>query len=220
LREAYERAFYTETVTPDKDGALIQFRELQRRAPDDAFACLYLGMRLLWRDDETGIELVERAMGIDEDTLCQSYETLRDYHWRNGRQELAKSFNEKLVEREQLERAAQAERQAILEKDNFATHDLDAAALSELRAELLKIEGLQKAYLVKKQLNYLPHKPLYVLGFRIKRGFGLQPKYTHDEVMYQLKTKIIFPHATFLINIGVNKKFARRLTKIGAEIVL
>lgn len=220
LREAYERALYTETVTQDKDGALSQFRELHERAPGDAFVCLYLGMRLLWRDDEAGLALIERAIDIDEDTLCQAYEAQRDYHWRNGRQELAKDFNEKLVARAQLERAAQAERQAILITDTFDIHDLDGVALNELCAQLTKIEGLRKAYLVKKQLRHLPHKSLYVLGFSIKRGFGLRPKYTHDEVMHQLKTKIVFPHPTFLINLGVNKKFSRKLKRPDSEIIL
>ena len=220
LAEAYERAVLTERVSDNGDSALAQFRILHERAPDDAMINFSLGARLLWRDDENGVALVERAMALDEDATCRALEVLRDYHWRNGREELAKSLHERLVARSQLESAAEAERRAILNADRFDPHAFNAEELAALLGQLQQVEGVKRAYLVRKRLRYLPHKPLYVLGFTIERGFGLRPRYTHDEVMYRLKNKVTFPYPAFLIGLRINRRLAYRICRIESARIL
>jgi Zn-dependent protease with chaperone function len=211
LQDAYDRARLTESIGGDADAALGQYRALHERAPDDAVICLGLGARLLARDDESGRALVERAMQLDEDAILQGCEVLRDYHWRNGREEEAQACHQRLVERAQLQREADKERNQVTLRDKFELHNLPEDAFAELRARLRAIPNLHKAYFVKKKVSHFAHRPCYVLGFGVTGLFQLHSKKRASEVLQRIQETVQIPGETMIINVdGDNYRFGRK----------
>jgi len=221
LQEAYDRASLTEYAEGNADLALEQFRSLHQRIPENAFVCLSLGARLLSRDDESGLELINRAFELDEGAIVKGLEILRDYYWRKGQEEKANDLHQKMIERANAESSAEYERDSISLNNTFDEHGLDSDSLEALREQLKNVEGVSKAYLVKKRVYHFPHKPLYVLGFTVQRGYGLRPKYTREEVMYRLQNNVQYPWAALITNVGfLNRKMGRKIRRVNKSRLL
>ena len=201
VQEAFERASLTESVGGNTDAALAQFRALHQRVPDDAVVCMSLGARLLAGNDDAGRVMVERAMELDEDAICRGCELLREYCWRSGREEEARAWHQRLLERAQLEEAAAKERRGISEHDNFEQHGLPEDVLDRLREELRTVPHLEKAYLVRKCLKYLAHRPCFVFGFTAEGRFGFYSKRHAAGVRQAIKQAVHFPGETFMANV-------------------
>jgi Zn-dependent protease with chaperone function len=211
LQDAYDRATLTGSVGNDADAALDQFHALHQRAPDDAIVCFGLGERLLARNDHTGCAFIERALQLDESATLQGCELLRDYCWRNGREEEAHSWHRRLIERAQLQQAGEKERSQIALSDKFERHDLPENILADLRAQLRTVTGLRKAYFLKKQVKYFTHRPCYVLGFSCTGLFRLHTRKRTAEVLQRIQEAVQFPGETLIVNIeGDNYRFGRK----------
>lgn len=221
VRGAYDRARLTETIGNDADDALAQLHALHERAPDEALACFALGMRLLGRNDAGGCALIERAMRLDESATANGCELLWDYHWRNGNEEEAHAWHQRLVDRLQLQEAAAKERNRLLIGDRFEQHGLADTELAGLRDALRGIRGLHKAYLVRKRVEYLAHSPCYVFGYRTTKWFQLHRRGRAREVLRQIQESVRFPGETLIICLeGGNHRFGRKFGRIhGARIL-
>ena len=218
LQEAYDRAVLTETYGGDADGALAQFRALHARAPDDPVVLYCLGSRLLARDDESGMALLEAALH-DASEIVRCCEALRDYCWRKGRKDEAHAWHRQLSDRAELERAAEAERDQVRLSDKFERHDLSAEALERMQAELRAIPGLRKAYFVRKRVKHMPERRCYVLGFRV--GGWLQKKRRGGVVQQRIQETLTWPGETLILHVeGDNYRFGRKLAWMrGSRIV-
>lgn len=219
--EAYERANLTGLTGKDAEGWLVQLQALHERAPDDAVIMFSLGDRLLARDDEAGRALVERAMQLDEDATVHACEALRDYHWRSGRKDEAEAWHRRLVERAQLQEAAAKERKDVTARDTFEAHGLPAAELARLQEQLRSVEGLVRAYLVRKRVVHLAHRPMYVLGYCVTRALWLHSGKRAAAVLQRIQEKVAFPGETLILNVeSQNRRFARRFRQIeGARVI-
>lgn len=211
VQDACERAWLTESMDNDADSALAQFRELYRRAPDDATVCLSLGARLLDRDDSTGCPLVERSIELDDSNLVQCCKLLRDYYGRRGDNVQAQHWHTRLLERAQLLDAANKERNTVFLKDKFDDHDLSPLAMADLRRQLQAIAGITKVYFVRKRVKHFIHSPCYLLGFRCSRWFQWHNKARAAAIVRQIQENVKFPGETLIINIeGENYRFGRK----------
>lgn len=221
LQETYDRALLTESMGGKPDEALTQLRALHARVPDDPTVCLTLGARLLGRDDAEGSALIERAMTLDEGTILQGYECLRDYHWRAGRTSEANDWHGRLLERSQLLEVAAKERRQVLLSDKFDPHELPDAALSELCVALGKVPGLRKAYFIRKRVRYLEHSPCYVLGFRVSKWYQLYSRKRTDDVLRGIQESVSFPGEALILSVeGSNWRFGLKFRRIkGARIL-
>lgn len=219
--EAYDRARLTESMADHPDDALAQLRALHERAPDNALVCFTLGTRLVGRDDADGCGLLEKSMALDESATAKVCELLRDYCWRQDRKDEAEVWHQRLAERLQLENAAARERNQVLLADKFERHELPEAVLGELCAELRKVPGLRKAYLVRKRVKHFAHLPCYVLGYKTSRWFQPLRKRRVADVMAQIQATVRFPGETLIINVeGDNYRFGRKLAWMrGARIL-
>ncbi|WP_375514373.1 hypothetical protein [uncultured Nostoc sp.] len=65
---------------------------------------------------------------------------------------------------------AQQERSNVRENDKFESHNISDTELNKLRQQLSHYPHIITVYLVQKNLQYFPEKPLYVLA--VKRGFS------------------------------------------------
>ncbi|MBI1906058.1 MAG: M48 family metalloprotease [Rhodocyclales bacterium] len=211
--QAYcDRARLTERVGGDPDGALLQFRALHERFPDEPLICFGLGTLLLERDDAHGCELVEHVMRLDEDAIVGGCEALRDFHLRNGRDAEARVWHERMADRWQQEQAAQQERGEVLLTDTFERHALSTDTLSALRAQLAAVVGLRKAYLVRKRVRHFPDRPCYVLGYNTTPFYRLRSKRRTEQVMRDIQSSVDFPGDTIIICVeGENYRFGRKL---------
>jgi Zn-dependent protease with chaperone function len=219
VQEEFERARLTQSSGGDADKALERFRALHARVPDDAVVLYHLGARLLERDDEAGVALLEAAMRHDETEIVRCSEALRDYCWHMGRKEEAHAWHRRLCERSELEAAAAKERDEVRLKDRFERHDLDAEALSRLQGELRSIPGLRKAYFVKKQVKHMPERRCYVLGFTV--GGWLHRQSRAAQVLEQIHAGVTWPGETLILHVeGDNYRFGRKFAWMrGSRIV-
>ena len=92
---------------------------------------------------------------------------------------------------------AAAERDRVDEKCVYVGHGLDAETLLRVRASMRDLaevastyyEPISEAYLVRKQVEHLPERPLYVLGVIVRR-----PKVDPEEgaiIDQQLADKVV-----------------------------
>ncbi len=212
IDDAFERARLTEQFGAGADAALEQYRHLHQRAPDDGVVCFTLGQRLLWRSDEGGVALVERAMELCDEAIVPGCEALRDYFWHSGRQEEAHQWHHAMVERQALLDAAAAERDTLRTGDKFIRHGLEADTVAALREQLKTIPGIRKVYLVRKRVQHFPESPLYVLGFTMSSWWPLRSKRRAPEVQQQILDEVALPGESFVLNVeGDNYRFGRKL---------
>jgi hypothetical protein len=221
LTEAIEQVRLMEFCGAEAEVVLAKFRELYQREPGNAMLCFSLGSRLLACDDEAGCDLLERAMALDEEATPNACEALRDYHWRNGRKELAQAWHERLLAAAEKQKAAQQERDQVLLSDIFEAHGLSEDVLAKLRDELRAVPGLRKAYLAKKQVKYAAHRPFYVLGYCVTGFFKFHSRKRAAEALAQIRQNVEFPGETIIFNVeGDNHRFERKFKRIKATRVL
>ena len=215
LQETYDRAYLTGSVGNGADDALAQFRALHDRAPDDAVVCFALGVRLLEREDDSGRALLERAAQLDEAMIAPACELLRDYHWRQGRKEEAKAWHQRLMARVELQQAAEVERKYIAARDTVEPHGLPEAAITTLSAQLRAVPGLRRAYLVKKRVVHLAHRPFYVLGFTATAPFWFYRIKRATEVLQKIREGVSFPGETLIVNVeGESSRLRRKFKRV------
>jgi len=209
--EAFDRARLTESSGKNPADALQQFRTLHERNPQDAIVCLALGARLIDKDDESGCALIERAIQLDEDVTEKGCELLRDHHWRKGREEESRTWHQRLVERIELQQAAEKERNEIRLNDKLEQHQLTDDELTQLRTQLQAIPGLRKAYLVKKVVKHFAQRPCYVFGFSVTGMLQFHNKKRVTEILQRIHESVEFPGETIIINVdGDNYRFGRK----------
>ena len=221
LQEAYDHAHLIETHRKDAEAVLARFRELNARAPDDPVVLYDFGVRLLARDDDSGLAMLERAMQLDEGAIVRCCEALRDFHWRHDRREAAQEWHRRFVERAQLEVAAARERNEVRLDDDFDPHDLDAEALAELQRRLRAVKGLGRAYFVRKRVTHMPSKACYVLGFTTGGLLAVHSEDRDAEVLASIQQDVSFPAETMIISVdGTNYRFRRKFQRVrGSQIV-
>jgi Zn-dependent protease with chaperone function len=199
-QEAYDRACLTEIHGNDPEGAIAQIRTMLEESPGSPVLLYALGIRLLARGDDAGRPLVEQAMASDENAIVPGCQAIRDYLWRQRREVEAREWDAKLVARAELEQAAAKEREGVRSDEKFEVHSLAPDALDALVGQLRKVEGLQKVYFVKKRLQHLPHRPLYILGFTM---VGLwYSKKKAIELVGRLQQTVNFPGETLILSVG------------------
>jgi Zn-dependent protease with chaperone function len=212
LQEAFDRACLTESYGAGPEKALVQFRELHQRKPDDPVLCYHLGMRMLNNDEDGAVALVERAMDIDEAYVVHGAEALRDYYWRHGSEEQAHVWYQRWVERTNIEAEEERERNEVRLEDKFERHGLSDETLAELRGQLKLVPGLRKAWLVRKRVKHFPERPMYLLGYAASRSFiSWSNKQRIAEVLEQIKDNVTFPGETLILSVeGGNYRFGRK----------
>lgn len=211
--DAYHRARLTELLG-NPDAALAQFQELYQRQPELPLAGFGLGCCLLKRQDAQGISLLKQVMQADDTAILLSSAQLRDYYWRQADQEQAQYWHQRWQERSQLEAAAQQERSELSINIRLEPHQLNAPELEQLRALLASIPQLQRAYLVRKKLKYLPERPLYILAHSSSRTFQRHNQQRSQQVQQQLLTQSGLPGHTQIFSLEQNPRFGARVKRI------
>lgn len=224
VEEAYQRAQLTWSIGRNEEETFKQLLALYYRAQEHPLASFGLGAWLLNRDympedeydEEDGYALLEQAMRFDESFTARCCEMLRDYCQRNGRDEEAQHWEEKLKARLELEEAVKQERSQVLLADQFEPHGLAEDVVAKMRNELKSIPGLRKAYLVRKRLKHSSQPPCYVLGYAVTAWlqFGTRQQ-DAQKMLQQIQAAVECPEETRIISMeGKNRGFRGKFSKV------
>lgn len=196
VEEAWQQASLTEELISSAV-ALPLYQDLLKHSPYHPSASFAVGRILLKQNDEAGIQLITRAMQGDGKATLAGCELIYNFLIRQNRPQEAFSYLEKATQRIQLEQLAQAERDSLSQNDTFLPPGLTIAQRQPIVEQLKAQKGIKRAYLVRKQVQYLPEHPLYVVG--IERSFGF--RLTNDDRKYcqQLANTLSVPGSFFVV---------------------
>ena len=166
--EVFKRAKDAES-TGNKETALLLYREALRLDPNHAPANVALGKMLLSDNNGEGIHFLERAIDLGTSNLYYCFTPIFHYMMKNGDPVGAASYRHRLAELRRLYINAYTERTQVSFVERFRSHDLPEGEVEQLRHELAKQPRIREAYLVRKELQYIPEKPLYVMGLVFDR---------------------------------------------------
>ena len=129
---------------------------LYERAADagHAGAALAVGGILLERDDDRGIELIERAVAGDASLGEEGNRRIAEFLESRGR--LVEAHRYATLAQAAATRAtiAAAERRELSAVDRFGAHGLDQPALERILASLARTAEIHAAFLVRKELRH------------------------------------------------------------------
>lgn len=221
VEEACERARLNDFVGNDPMIAIDQLRALRQVSPENVLVNFMLGLRLLARDDEEGCAIVEHAMALEEDCTARGAEALRDFHWRRGSKDIAQTWHHKMIERLELESAADKERNEIRVTEKFDLPDFTPEVMAKLKAQLKAVPGLRKAYFLKRRPKYLPQHSCYALGYTVTHPLWIYSKKKAVAVHQKIMETVEFPGATMVFNVeGDYYHFGRKFRGLkGGRIV-
>ena len=195
IEEAYRRACLKAEVG-DSEGALVLFREVHDRNPNHAPTNFELGYLLVSQEKDEGIRFLERAMDLNDDYVCSACHIL--YGYLKSKDEVAnhlaaQNYLRRAAAQSQVHQNAHAERNEVSFLDRLTAHDLSNEKVAQLRRQLAQDGQVREAYLVRKEVQYRPDKPLYALGVVVDRPWyreiTRQWSFT-KQFAYQLKSSV------------------------------
>ncbi|HKX27842.1 MAG TPA: M48 family metalloprotease [Blastocatellia bacterium] len=167
LPEQWERATLMEEIH-DSQAALPFYREVLAADAEHAGAIFAIGRLKLEDQDQEGVDLIERAMRLDQQYVIPGCELLHGYFTRRDQEPEAQQYLDRARRQAELYQEAQHQRAQIKFNDRFLPHHLNDEILDRLREQLAHHPEIDRAYLVGKSVQLLPEIPLYILGFTIK----------------------------------------------------
>jgi len=211
--DAYAHALLLDRACDDMDASIAALAALHARFPDQDGVLGSLGSRMLIRDNEAGVALLELAITRLPAGAADYLLALRAYFERHGRHDEAKAANERAIAAAETNHKADAERAQVLATDRFIEHGVDDAAVAAMRQRLAEIPELGDAYLVQKHCEWLPERKYYVLGFGIRNRWLPGHDRKINAVMLALRTQFPFPGETSIVpfdrgNEAFRKRFA------------
>jgi Zn-dependent protease with chaperone function len=220
IDDALKRATLTEELM---DGATARplYEAVLRRAPENAAALFAVGRLKLDSDDDTGIELLQRASKLDPACAQACAVQIVEYLRRHGRNAEARSHFDDLAQAGQRDDLARRERSQLLTSDTLLPHELPPETVQAIVEKLGTFRDVRCAWLVRKQTRHYSHLPLYILAVRRKnRWWKLESTQAQQRLLEALCADLKCPGDTLFFCLdGENKHFRSRFKKVpGAEI--
>jgi hypothetical protein len=163
VEDALEQARLTEELV-DEAASVPLYEAILTRDKQCAPALFGLGCLRLDREDERGIELIERAMDRDQEAILPGCQAIYNFLVAQGHHERAQIYYTRGMNRAQVLDDADRERADVAWQDTLLFHELSGEQIAQLVEHLVRFPEVEHAYLVRKQVEYLPDQPLYVLG--------------------------------------------------------
>jgi Zn-dependent protease with chaperone function len=221
IEEAWQRACWTAEFKELED-TLPLLREIVARAPTHAQANFALGQMLLEREDAEGVAHVERAMEADHEFVAPGCELIYGFLRRQGRDEEAEGYRQRLFRHyDLLERAGQ-ERAVYKDGDPLLPHGLTPEQVARLREQVRRYyRGIKRAYLARKQTEHLSDVPLYVLGVEPESSwYSSSNEETEMELMRNLVANVKFTGETFVIVLNRNfRKTKKAMARLEGALI-
>lgn len=213
IDERVEHAWLTDNAARDADRCIELLRILVDEAPRHVGARYALGVRLLDRDDEAGVPLLEPLVDHESSVAVPAAIALRDHAARRGRPQDAERWHRHAVTLSERREAIEREQSVVRLSDKFVRHDLDTERLAALQARIRALAGVKRAYLVRKQIpvDGGPMEHGYVLGLSLA-GLGDRARATHmGPALEALQSPGVLPDGTLIVCVnGTNYRFGRK----------
>ncbi|MFB2922068.1 M48 family metalloprotease [Aerosakkonema funiforme] len=201
--------------------AIPLYREVLAQQPQHSIANFELGHLLIEEKDPVGIRHIEIAIAQDPELLIPGSRLIFGFLKRQGKNEEAKIYLEKIEQNYYTWRQAATERKEVSYRDKFAHHNLPDTEATQLAQQLATYPQIKEAFLVQKVVTHLPENPFYVLGI-IRRYVSVKvADYKSDtELIDLVQNQLNFSGDVFAIVLNeYNRKLAQVLGKIkGASI--
>ncbi|MCL4818797.1 MAG: M48 family metalloprotease [Vicinamibacteria bacterium] len=138
--------------------------------PEAMFAAAELRLE---RDDDSGLDLLRRAIEADPAATVPACGLAFEYLMRHGRPDEARAFRRRLAERGELEEQAEAERGALAEDPaDYGPHGLPPELEQEAQALLRSRPDIALAVLAERRVKVLPeHRCWCLVVVRRRRLF-------------------------------------------------
>ncbi|MCM3870269.1 MAG: M48 family metalloprotease [Pyrinomonadaceae bacterium] len=208
--EQLERAHY---LREDKDSDAPEpiLLDLIRQDSTHPVAHYLLGAILLERQDQEGIEFLEKAMQLEPGMTGSACELIYQFLRSQGQQKEAYSYRSRAEK--YFETLQQQQEQALkfTYKDRFEPHDLETDQIAELQNQLRNVRAVGTAYLVRKIVEGAP-QPFYILG--------VVAAYDDSELLNRLVSEVGFSRPLGFVLLGGKNKFLQPMfdSIMGAQI--
>jgi Zn-dependent protease with chaperone function len=214
--EGAELATLEEDVGEGAVRALAISRELVAREPQSHLARFTLARQLLLQGLSEGVAMMEAVIHFEPEALMPGSQLLRDYWWRQGDPQRAQQWHARAAERARALEQIRKQRQRVHLHDVWLEHALPGDALQALVTGLQGIGGLRAAWLVRKQVQHWPDKPLYVLGVEFRTS-GRAAR----QALAGLRSALAFPGETVIMHAaGRDGAFARKFREVANARIL
>ncbi|HEY3377143.1 MAG TPA: M48 family metalloprotease [Armatimonadota bacterium] len=152
-----------------EEAALPILHEILAGAPDHVPCHYLLGKLLLGRNDETGVQHLNRVMELDIDYALSACQLAEEFYVRRHNPQGADAYAQCKNNIAQLLQRARQERHTVTVADHFHPHAWPEDELHALQEYLSQFRAIGHAYLVRKEITCLPEKSGYVLGIAPNR---------------------------------------------------
>jgi len=211
--EAWERATLVAHLRENAE-AIPLLRALLAIWPEYAPAKLMLGKLLLDEEDESGLGLIQEAMGKNSEFELVGCQLIYGYLKLRGRDGEAEPFLQRGIKRHEQEQQADTEASHVTGRDRFVSPEMPADAVAHLVSVLREIPEVKTAYLVRKILPAMPQRVCHVLAIKPKFKALLLDE---DDAVQKLVTRITehlqLDHETLIIVLYKNTLFAEKMVK-------
>jgi Zn-dependent protease with chaperone function len=215
-----ELANLEEQVGSGATTALALRREVVARDPSFALARFALARQLLEQGESEGVALMEGTIEQAPGAILAGSEILRNYWLKVGNHDLAKAWHTRFTQQAWILEEDRIERNQLRLSDTWRHHEIEPVVLDDLRAQLKKVQGLRRVYLVRKLTTHFPERPLYAVGFKV----GLLRFYSTprvEQIKQQLATDIRWPADTLILHVeGRNRLLGRKFRRTRGSRIL
>lgn len=204
-----------------RDEAIAAFGTVLARNPDHVEAHTALGRLLLLEGNEGGIRHYTEAFNRDSLLTLEACDHISDFLRARGRADEAERYSDlALKSADQLE-LAREERKHASDKDQFVPHGLDPAEVARLTKDISRHGDVRKVWLVRKQVEYFPERPFYVLGVLHAEKWWSFSKSSTAEYLVDALSKIEYPGETYIAALyGSNRRLKSALKAVpGSELI-
>lgn len=208
--EQWERIKLLDKLRPETD-QLPYLDALLAEFPEHAGALFRRGALLLEREDESGIQSLEKAMAVDAYCTMPACELAQQYYSEKS-PELSAKYRERWKQRYIFEEQINAERESLSPKARVCAADLDEQTMDALY-RIVRDHGkhIRRAYVLKRTLEADNSLHDYILAFEssifspVDRGPGIIKRLNKAE----------FPLPMFLVHLNTNpySKFKKPIKK-------
>ncbi|EIJ43372.1 Zn-dependent protease with chaperone function [Beggiatoa alba B18LD] len=216
-RELWLLAQTTAEIEGDKQ-AFPLYKRLLNDAEFSTAAYYQVGRILLENQQEKGVTCIEKAVEQEPRWLIDGYGLIAQFFEKQQQKDKAVRYQQLAEERALLEQRAYAERQFVRQNEVLLAHHLTEEQIQALAEQFAQEPTIKRVYIGRKNVQYLPEHPLYVIG--IKRTFGLRSASSDKQLRDKLINQLNIP-SNFVLEI-LNSDFhllAKRLRKIRTNLV-
>lgn len=202
------------------EAALPLLHKVVIENPEHAAANYQLGQILLGQGDAEGVTYLEKAMARDPMAGSRGCRLLSAFYAAHGQAADAQASLRRATEQERIIAAAQRERAKVIYSDPLEPHALSPADLAPLREVLSGFQNVDRAYLVRKKVRFLPQLPFHVLGImRRQNWFEMNPQRPSQELVRTIAKRVRLKGTCRIVVFTSRNKWKKSLEKVpGSEI--